>query len=71
MLKNFVHALSFCEITVLCGLQNLLELVANEMAGDNCQADAGLVAFYNNTLAHIAAQKAKPEKASLYDSLQV
>lgn len=56
---------------MLCGLQNLLELVANEMAGDNCQADAGLVAFYNNTLAHIAAQKAKPEKASLYDSLQV
>ncbi|BDA44236.1 probable vacuolar protein sorting-associated protein 35 [Coccomyxa sp. Obi] len=52
-------------------LQNLLELVANEMAGENCQADAGLVAFYNNTLAHIAAQKTKPEKASLYDVLQI
>ncbi len=52
-------------------LQNLLELVANEMAGENCQADAGLVAFYNTTLAHIAAQKVKPEKASLYEALQI
>lgn len=56
---------------VLARLQNLLELVANEMASDNCQADQTLVAFYNNTLAHIAAQKAKPEKASLYHDLQI
>jgi hypothetical protein len=52
-------------------VQNLLELVANEMASDNCQADGALVAFYNNTLAHIAAEKAKLDKAALYDALQI
>lgn len=52
-------------------MQNLLELVANEMASDNCQADATLMGFYENTMAHIAAQKAKPEKAVLWDALQV
>ena len=52
-------------------LQNLLELVANEMASDNCQADAALLAFYNNTLAHIAAQKAKPDKSAAWDALQL
>jgi hypothetical protein len=52
-------------------MQNLLELVANEMASDTCQADGALTAFYNNTLAHIAAEKAKGEKASRYEALQV
>ena len=52
-------------------MQNLLELVANEMASDNCQADAALLAFHNNTLAHIAAQKAKPDKSAAWDALQL
>ena len=51
--------------------QNLLELVANEMASENCQADAALLGFYNNTLAHIAAQKAKPDKNAAWDALQI
>ena len=53
------------------GLQNLLELVANEMANENCQKDASLMAFYNATLSHIASQKALPDKASLYDDIQI
>ena len=53
-------------------LQNLLELVANEMAAEHCQADAALSAFYKNTLKHVAAQKAKggPE-GERYDELQI
>ena len=39
--------------------QNLLELVANEMTAEHCQADAPLLAFYNNTLGHIVKQKEK------------
>ena len=40
-------------------MQNLLDLVANDMAGDSCQKDAALVAFHRNTLTHIEIQKAK------------
>lgn len=39
--------------------QSLMDLVADEMANENCQKDPQLVAFYNNTLAHIAHVKAK------------
>lgn len=56
---------------VLYLMQNLLELVANEMASENCQADQALMGFYNNTLAHIAAQKSKPEKSALWEPLQI
>jgi len=51
------------------GAQNLLELVANEMATDSCQADAPLVAFHANTLAHLAALKAKG--GGRYDAIQL
>lgn len=50
-------------------MQNLLELVANEMATESCQADAALVAFHANTLAHLAACKAKG--GARYDALQL
>ena len=52
-------------------LQNLLELVSNEMANDDCQKDEGLVAFYNATLSHISLQKALPDKAVLYEDIQI
>ena len=41
------------------GVQNLLDLVANDITGDSCQKDTALVAFHRNTLAHIDIQKAK------------
>ena len=45
------------EVTIVHLLQNLLELVSNEMANDNCQKDEGLVAFYNATLSpHLLAE---------------
>ncbi len=50
-------------------VQNLLELVANEMATESCQADAALVAFHANMLAHLAACKAKG--GARYDALQL
>ena len=59
------------DVVVWTVLQNLLELVANEMANDNCQKDASLMAFYNATLSHIASQKALPDKASLYEEIQI
>ncbi|KAK9803789.1 hypothetical protein WJX73_008689 [Symbiochloris irregularis] len=40
-------------------LQNLLDLVQNDMAGDSCQKDSALVAFYKNTLGHIELQRAR------------
>ena len=52
-------------------LQNLLELVSNEMANDNCQKDDCLLAFYNATLSHISLQKALPAKAVLYEEIQI
>jgi hypothetical protein len=52
-------------------MQNLLELVSNEMANDNCQKDAGLMAFYTATLSHIASQKSLPDKAALYEEIQI
>lgn len=51
--------------------QNLLELVAYEMANENCQKDASLMAFYDATLSHIASQKTLPDKATLYDDIQI
>ena len=59
------------EVTIVHLLQNLLELVSNEMANDNCQKDEGLVAFYNATLSHISLQKALPDKAVLYEDIQI
>ncbi|CAL5218743.1 g459 [Coccomyxa viridis] len=67
-LYYFDQGLALISSTVL---QNLLELVANEMANDNCQKDASLMAFYNATLSHISSQKALPDKASLYDDIQI
>lgn len=49
--------------------QNLLELVANEMATEPCQADAALVAFHANTLKHLAVLKAKG--GPRYDAIQL
>ena len=49
--------------------QNLLELVANEMATEPCQADAALVAFHANTLKHLALLKAKG--GPRYDAIQL
>ena len=59
------------EVTIVHLLQNLLELVSNEMANDDCQKDEGLVAFYNATLSHISLQKALPDKAVLYEDIQI
>ncbi|KAK9832171.1 hypothetical protein WJX74_001409 [Apatococcus lobatus] len=53
-------------------LQSLLELVANEMANENCQKDEALLAFYNSTRNHIAIQKDKgDELAQKFSSLQL
>lgn len=49
--------------------QNLLELVANEMATEPCQADGALVAFHANTLKHLGVLKAKG--GPRYDALQL
>ncbi len=34
-------------------LQNLLELVANEVAAEACQKDSGLLRYHATTVAHI------------------
>lgn len=52
-------------------LQNLLELVASEMASEHCQADKALLKYYNNTLQHIRAQKKKDEAAERYKAISV
>lgn len=41
-----------------------MDLVADEMANENCQKDPQLVAFYQNTLSHMAHVKAKREDES-------
>lgn len=46
-----------CNIMCVFVTQNLLELSANEMAAEACKKDAELLAFYNNTLRHIAANQ--------------
>ena len=46
--------------------------MANELAAQGCRDSPALQAFYANTLAHVAAQKAAGgEVAAKYDSLQV
>ncbi len=50
--------------------QNLLELSSNEMVV--CKEDKALVAFYNNTLRHIAANQDPSSKvAAKYKQLQL
>ena len=42
------------------------------MAAEHCQKDQALVTFYENTLRHIRAQKAKEGSAAqLYEELQL
>ena len=65
------HGRCFGRAVQLCCMQNLLELVSNEMANDNCQKDPGLMAFYTATLSHIASQKVLPDKAVLYEEIQI
>ncbi len=51
-------------------MQGLLELVSTEMAAEHCQADTPLLTFYENTLQHIRAQKAKgDESAKRYEEI--
>lgn len=45
-------------------LQSLLELVANEVSGDNCKQDQQLQRFYSNTLEHIKAQRDRGDDLS-------
>ena len=53
-------------------MQNVVELVANHMEGDSCQADAKLKAFHANTLHHIVLQQAKEgDKGSIYKDIKV
>ena len=53
-------------------LQNLLDLVQNDMAGEGCQNDAALVAFHRNTLTHIELQKAKDgDVAARYSQIRI
>ena len=68
---QFNNGRCFGRAVVLCSLQNLLELVSNEMANDNCQKDVGLMAFYSATLSHIASQEALADKAVLYEDIQI
>jgi hypothetical protein len=49
-----------------------MELVSNEMANENCQKDPVLLAFYNNTIAHIQHVKALGgDTAKQFEGLQV
>ena len=53
-------------------MQNVIELVANHMEADSCQADAGLKAFHANTLHHIVLQQAKEgETGAKYKDIKV
>lgn len=40
-------------VLVCAELQNLLELVANEVAAEACQKDSGLLRYHAATVAHV------------------
>ena len=53
-------------------MQNVVDLVANHMEGESCQADAKLKAFHANTLHHIRLQQSKEgEKGARYKNVKV
>lgn len=53
-------------------IQNLLELVANEMAAEACQKDKALASFYANTYAHVTANQQRTSKLTdKYKDLQL